>query len=353
MMNDRPIRVLVIDDSAIVRKILVEALSKERGIEVVGTASDPYFARDKIVALRPDVLTLDIEMPRMDGLTFLKKLMQYHPMPVIVVSSLTQSSSAAVEALRLGAAEVVAKPSGPYSVGELSETLAAKVRAAAASMPVNAGPEAPASPAVVPRQPVSSHVGSHANSFIVAIGASTGGVSALQKVLTGLPEDMPGIVVTQHIPADFSLAFANRLNQVCRLTVKEAEDGDSVLPGHVYVAPGNRHLIVQKSSGGYKLVLRDGPQVCYQRPSVDVLFHSVAQSAGAKAVGVLLTGMGADGAKGLLAMKRAGAHTIAQDEASCVVFGMPKEAILRGAVDEIKGLTEIGRTIQSCLASKQ
>lgn len=354
MMNDRPIRVLVVDDSAIVRKILVEALSKERGIEVVGTASDPYFARDKIVALRPDVLTLDIEMPRMDGLTFLKKLMQYHPMPVIVVSSLAQSScAAAVEALRLGAAEVVAKPSGPYSVGELSETLAGKVRAAAASMPIKAGPEAPSFPAVVPKQPVSSHVGSHASSSIVALGASTGGVSALQRVLTGLPEDMPGIVVTQHIPADFSLAFANRLNQVCRLAVKEAEDGDPVLPGHVYVAPGNRHLIVQKSSGGYKLALKDGPQVCYQRPSVDVLFHSVAQTAGAKAVGVLLTGMGADGADGLLAMKRAGARTIAQDEASCVVFGMPKEAILRGAVDEIKNLSEIGRTIQSCLTVKQ
>jgi two-component system, chemotaxis family, protein-glutamate methylesterase/glutaminase len=354
MMNDRPIRVLVVDDSAIVRKILVDALSKEQGIEVVGTASDPYFARDKIIALRPDVLTLDIEMPRMDGLTFLKKLMQYHPMPVIVVSSLAQSScAAAVEALRLGAAEVVAKPSGPYSVGELSETLAGKVRAAAASTPVKAGPEAPTLPGVAPNQPNSSHVGLHASSSIVAIGASTGGVSALQEVLTGLPEDMPGIVVTQHIPADFSLAFANRLNQVCRLTVKEAEDNDSVLPGHVYIAPGNRHLILQKSSAGYRLTLKDGPHVCYQRPSVDVLFHSVAQAAGAKAVGVLLTGMGADGADGLLAMKRAGARTIAQDEASCVVFGMPKEAILRGAVDEIKSLRDIGRTIQSCLTVRQ
>ncbi|HEY1212624.1 MAG TPA: chemotaxis response regulator protein-glutamate methylesterase [Bryobacteraceae bacterium] len=351
MMNDRPIRVLVVDDSAIVRKILVEALSKERGIEVVGTASDPYFARDRIVALRPDVLTLDIEMPRMDGLTFLKKLMQYHPMPVIVVSSLAQSScAAAVEALRLGAAEVVAKPSGPYSVGELSETLAGKVRAAAASRPAKAGPAVP-SPA--PQQPASLYVGSHARSSIVAIGASTGGVSALQKVLSELPEDMPGIVVTQHIPADFSLAFATRLNQVCRLTVKEAEDGDSVLPGHVYIAPGNRHLILQKGSAGYRLALKDGPQVCYQRPSVDVLFHSVAQAAGAKAVGVLLTGMGADGADGLLAMKRSGARTIAQDEASCVVFGMPKEAILRGAVDEIKSLCDIGRTIQSCLSVRQ
>lgn len=354
MRSDKPIRVLVVDDSAIVRKILVDALTGERDIEVVGTASDPYFARDKIVALRPDVLTLDIEMPRMDGLTFLKKLMQYHPMPVIIISSLAQSSChTALEALRLGAVEAIAKPAGPFSVGDLRQTLASKVRAAAASAPgkLRVGVSSP--PAIDPRPPVSKpSPGALPSSRLIAIGASTGGVSALQQVLTELPEDLPGIVITQHIPETFSRAFANRLDKLCRLAVKEAEDGETVFRGHVYIAPGNRHLIIQKSSRGYTLSIKDGPQVCYQRPSVDVLFHSAAQAAGASAVGVLLTGMGADGASGLLAMKKTGAHTIAQDEASCVVFGMPKEAISRGAAVEIKSLSEVGAAIQAALISR-
>ncbi len=356
MKSDKPIRVLVVDDSAIVRKILVDALTGERDIEVVGTASDPYFARDKIVALRPDVLTLDIEMPRMDGLTFLKKLMQYHPMPVIIISSLAQSSChAALEALRLGAVEAIAKPAGPYSVGDLRQTLANKVRAAAASFPGKLAAVASSLSAATDARPLVAKPAPTAlpSSRLIAIGASTGGVSALQHVLTELPEDLPGIVITQHIPENFSRAFATRLDKLCRLTVKEAEDGDTVLRGHAYIAPGNRHLVVQKSSRGYVLSIKDGPQVCYQRPSVDVLFHSVAQAAGASAVGVLLTGMGADGASGLLAMRKTGAHTIAQDEASCVVFGMPKEAISRGAAVEVKSLTDVGTAIQAALVSRR
>lgn len=355
MKSDKPIRVLVVDDSAIVRKILVEALAAEPDIEVVGTASDPYFARDKILALRPDVLTLDIEMPRMDGLTFLKKLMQYHPMPVIIISSLAQSSChAALDALRLGAVEALAKPAGPYSVGDLRQTLAHKVRAAAASALGKTGTGLSPSP-VIDSKPVTTKPLSAAlpSSRLIAIGASTGGVSALQQILTELPDDLPGIVITQHIPESFSRAFATRLDKLCRLIVKEAEDAEPVLRGHAYIAPGNRHLVVQKKGQGYTLAIKDGPQVCYQRPSVDVLFHSAAQAAGASAVGVVLTGMGTDGASGLLAMRKAGAHTIAQDEASCVVFGMPKEAISRGAAVEVKGLADVGSAIHAALASRR
>jgi len=355
MKNGKPIRVLIVDDSAIVRKILMETLAAEPDIEVVGTASDPYFARDKILALRPDVLTLDIEMPRMDGLTFLKKLMHYHPMPVIVISSLAQSScQAAMDALRFGAVEAMAKPSGPFSVGELRQALANKVRAAAASIPGRTlAPAEPSAEVTAPRsKPLAS--AKLTSPRLIALGASTGGVSALQQVLMDLPGDLPGIVIAQHIPENFSRAFAARLDKVCgRLTVKEAEDGEAVYCGHAYIAPGNRHLVVQKSSAGYTLAVKDGPQVCFQRPSVDVLFHSVAQAAGASAVGAILTGMGKDGANGLLAMKKAGAHTIAQDEASCVVYGMPREAISVGAATEVKGLLHVATAIQSALAARR
>jgi two-component system chemotaxis response regulator CheB len=355
MKSGKPIRVLIVDDSAIVRKILMETLAAEPDIEVVGTASDPYFARDKILALKPDVLTLDIEMPRMDGLTFLKKLMHYHPMPVIVISSLAQSScQAAMDALRFGAVEAMAKPSGPFSVGELRQTLASKVRAAAVSIPGRT--LAPADPSSQVTPPVAKPLASAklTSPRLIALGASTGGVSALQQVLMDVPGDLPGIVIAQHIPENFSRAFATRLDKVCgRLTVKEAEDGEAVYCGYAYIAPGNRHLVVQKSSGGYTLAVKDGPQVCFQRPSVDVLFHSVAQAAGASAVGAILTGMGKDGANGLLAMRKAGAHTIAQDEASCVVYGMPREAISVGAATEVKGLLHVGTAIQSALATRR
>ncbi len=334
-------RILIVDDSAIVRKLLAEALSEEKDIEIVGTAPDPFVARDKILALKPDVLTLDIEMPRMDGLTFLKKLMHYQPMPVVVISSLGQAGcQATLEALRLGAVEVLAKPGGPYSVGELRMDLAAKIRAAAAAR-LRRAPETPsAKPEPSPPLPAFDAAA------VVAIGASTGGTQAIQEVLTRMPADGPGIVITQHIPPVFSLAFANRLNETCPMEVKEARDGDTLARGRALVAPGNFHMLLRKSpGGGFRVTVQEGPRVCYQRPSVDVMFSSVADAAGPRAIGVLLTGMGSDGARGLLKMKQAGARTIAQDEASCVVFGMPREAIRLGAADQVTSLSSVPAAI--------
>lgn len=338
------IRVLIVDDSAIVRKLLAEALSEERDIDVVGTAPDPFVARDKILALKPDVLTLDIEMPRMDGLTFLRKLMRYQPLPVVIISSLGQAGcQATLEALRLGAVEVLAKPGGPYSVGELRLELPAKIRAAAAARVRRS----PAEPAPRVDRPVSSPP-SPFDGSIIAIGASTGGTEAIQEILTRLPSNGPGIVITQHIPPVFSLAFAKRLNEICPMEVKEAQDGDTVARGRALVAPGNLHMLLRKSpGGGFRVTVQDGPRVSYQRPSVDVMFTSVAEAASSHAVGVLLTGMGSDGARGLLKMKQTGASTIAQDEASCVVFGMPKEAIRLGAADQVTALSRIAGAISS------
>jgi two-component system, chemotaxis family, protein-glutamate methylesterase/glutaminase len=336
------IKVLVVDDSAIVRKIVSDAISAEEDIEVVGTAPDPYIARDKILALNPDVLTLDIEMPRMDGLTFLKKLMQFHPMPVVVISSMAQNGcQAAFVALRLGAVEVLAKPCDPYSVGDLRANLAARIRTAAcARLHANRI----ALPGTKPvRQP--SGAARFPPKSVIAIGASTGGPDAIERILMHLPAGMPGMVITQHIPQAFSLAFANRLNQSCAMEVREARDGDVLSDGLALIAPGNQHMILKRAGAGYQIQIKDGPQVCYQRPSVDVLFGSVAESAGRNAIGILLTGMGADGANGLLQMKNAGASTIAQDEASCVVFGMPKEAIRLGAADRVVSLAEIPSAI--------
>ena len=347
MNSDRKIRVLIVDDSAIVRKTLSTLVSAHADLEVVGTAADPFIARDKILALNPDVLTLDIEMPRMDGLTFLKKLMRFHPLPVIVISSLGQASSrAAIEALQSGAVEVVAKPNGPYSVTELGDQLAMKIRAAAQAKPRRTAAEATPKPAPPPIR-VASDV------KIIAIGASTGGVEALRSVLVELPAQMPPIVVVQHIPPVFSAEFSRRLDQLCRLRVKEAADGDPIEPGQVLVAPGNFHLTVRRSGGRFVAEVRTGDPVHYQRPAVDVLFHSIAGCAGRGAVGAILTGMGADGADGLLAMKRAGAHTIAQDEASCVVFGMPREAIRMGAADTVLPLDRIPAELIRCGAGTQ
>jgi two-component system chemotaxis response regulator CheB len=344
----RRIRVLVVDDSAIVRKILTESLAAEPDLEVVGSAPDPYVARDKILALEPDVLTLDIEMPRMDGLTFLKKLMHYRPLPVIVISSIGRAScQTAIEAMRLGAVEVLAKPSGPYSVGELRTVLAMKIRAAAASRIRKADvPETVPSAEPQPLSPSAFH-----SSSIIAVGASTGGTEAIETILTQLPEQVPGIVVTQHIPAGFSRAFADRLDQLCRIEVREAADGDYLIPGRALVAPGDYHMLLRKTSAGYRVAIRSGPRVCYQRPSVDVLFASVAEAAGARAVGVILTGMGSDGAEGMLKMKNAGAYNIAQDEASCTVFGMPNEAIRAGAIDQILPLNRIASGLLAALTS--
>ncbi len=342
MVNSRKTRVLIVDDSAIVRKILSDALAGEPDLEVVGTAPDPYVARDKILALRPDVLTLDIEMPRMDGLTFLKKLMHFHPLPTVIVSSLAQPSCrAAVEALELGAVEVLAKPGGPYSVGELRNTLASKIRAAAASRLRRPAPAAPQSPAPIPAvssaaisSPAVANPGWTADT-VVAIGASTGGTEAIAAILTRLPAGSPGIVIAQHIPPGFSRAFANRLNEICALQVKEAGDGDELRSGIALVAPGDLHMLLRRNGGRYSVNVKTGPRVCYQRPSVDVLFQSVADAAGPEAIGVLLTGMGNDGAQGLLKMHQAGARTMAQDEATCVVFGMPREAIKLGAAEQV------------------
>ena len=333
----RRIRVLIVNDSAIVRKILSDALADEADIEVVGSAPDPYVARDKILSLQPDVLTLDIEMPRMDGLTFLKKLMHYRPMPVIVISSLGQSGCrAALEAVDRGAVEVLAKPGGPYSVGELRINLANKIRAAAAARKSRPAPLLVEKPLL---QPV--HEVDPSPSSIVAIGASTGGTEAIQQILLQMPERCPPLVITQHIPAGFSRAFADRLNQICRISVREAEDGDRAEVGLALVAPGNMHMLLRRSGDGYRVTVKDGPMVCYQRPSVEVLFSSVADTAGAHAAGIILTGMGNDGAKGLLRMRQAGAHTIAQDEASCVVFGMPREAIKLEAAKQVLPLSKI------------
>jgi two-component system chemotaxis response regulator CheB len=340
------IKVLVVDDSAIVRKIFTEELGKEPDIEVVGSAPDPYVARDKILQVKPDVITLDIEMPRMDGITFLKKLMKHYPLPVIIVSSLTPKGSAlALEAMEAGAIEVIAKPGGSFSVGEMGAQLADKIRAAAKARPIKR--ETSARPAT--QAQMSTRALSETTNKIVAIGASTGGTEALKDVLTRMPAGSPGMVVVQHMPANFTKAFADRLNGLCKINVKEARDNDSVLPGTCLIAPGNYHMLFKRSGARYYVQIKTGPMVHHQRPAVDVLFNSVAQFAGANAVGVILTGMGSDGAAGLKKMKEAGAKTIAQDEKSSVVFGMPKEAIKSGAVDRVVSLSSVSQTILDLL----
>ncbi|SFM50458.1 protein-glutamate methylesterase/protein-glutamine glutaminase [Thermodesulforhabdus norvegica] len=353
MGDQKKIRVLIVDDSAIVRKIFTHELSKYPDIEVVGTAPDPYIARDKIVKLKPDVITLDIEMPRMDGLTFLKKLMKYYPVPTIVVSSLTQKNSRmALDALEAGAVEVMAKPGGSYSVGDMSVQLAEKIRAASRIRMF---------PSQLPRKDKKEGDNLKVTSFalgktthkVIAIGASTGGTEAIKTVLTQLPPTTPGIVIVQHMPPKFTTSFAERLNDLCQIEVREAKDGDAVVPGLALIAPGNFHMVLKRSGARYYVEIKDGPMVCYQRPSVDVLFFSVARYAGSNAVGVLMTGMGKDGAQGLLAMKQAGARTIAQDEESCVVFGMPKEAIKLGAADYVVPLPKIPETIFKLLSEDE
>ncbi len=338
------IKVLIVDDSAVVRKVFTEELSRYKDIEVVGSAPDPYVARDKIVRLSPDVVTLDIEMPRMDGLTFLKKLMHYYPLPVIIVSSLTRKGGKlALEAMELGALEVIAKPDSAYSVGDMSQQLADKIRAVA-RVKVNGIRRSSLEKIEARIKPTTKALAETTNK-VVAIGASTGGTEALTRVLTRMPVNSPGIVVVQHMPAQFTTSFAERLDSLCEMRVKEAEDGDTLTDGLVLIAPGNYHMLLKRSGARYYVQVKQGPMVHHQRPAVDVLFFSVADYAGANAVGVILTGMGADGADGLLKMKQAGAHTIAQDEKSCVVFGMPKEAIKRGGADQVLHLDLIAQGI--------
>jgi len=338
------IRVLVIDDSATVRRVMVEGLAAFPGIEVVGVAPDPYVAREKLIQLKPDVLTLDIEMPRMDGLSFLAKLMVHHPLPVVVVSSLTPAGSReAMRAFELGAVEVLCKPSTAFSVTEVIPALARAIRAAAAAR--NLGPRAPL-PMITAAKgaPIL-----RTTNKILAIGASTGGTEALRAVFAQLPGDTPGTVIVQHMPPMFTAAFAQRLNDASRMRVCEAQGGEEILPGLAFLAPGGKHLVIERSGARYLTALRDGPQVHYQKPAVDVLFNSVARCGGANAVGVILTGMGSDGADGLRAMRTNGAHTIAQDEASSVVFGMPKAAIEAGAAVEVASLNDIPARITRAL----
>lgn len=339
----KKIKVLIIDDSAMVRKVLTRELSKDPEIEVVGTAPDPYIGRDKIVFLEPDVIILDIEMPRMDGLTFLEKLMRYHPMPVIILSSLAKEGcEVALRGMELGAVEVMAKPGAAYTVQDLSEQLIEKVKAAAAIRKFEQ---------LLPKKESSVITTAIKKPFfkttdkIVAIGASTGGTEAIKTVLTGLPAEIPPILVVQHMPEHFTRAFAERLNNLCKFEVKEAEDGELASPDKVLIAPGNRHMVLKRSGARYYVEIKNGPLVYHQRPSVEVLFTSVAQAAGPNAVGVILTGMGKDGANGLLEMRNAGAFTIAQDEESSVIYGMPKEAAAIGAAVKIASLDKIAAMI--------
>lgn len=324
------IKLLIVDDSALIRQILTEIMSEDDEIEVVGTAPDPLIARERIKALNPDVITLDIEMPRMDGLSFLEKIMSLRPMPVIVVSTLTQKNAdAALRALELGAVDYVGKPLVDirHGIGDLRDELVAKVKAAARSKVRALTRTSTPSKPIIFDQKLSSE------GRIIAVGASTGGVEALQQLVSALPTSAPAVLITQHMPAGFTASFARRLDQQCAVTVVEATDGVRVLPGHVYIANGNRHLELVRSGATYRTRLHDGPPVSGHRPSVDVLFNSVAVAAGKNATGVILTGMGSDGASGLLEMHRAGARTFGQDEASCLIYGMPKAAKLAGGVD--------------------
>ncbi len=339
------IRVLTVDDSALMRQVLARLLSKDPEIEVIGSAPDPYIAREKIKALNPDVITLDVEMPKMDGLTFLEKLMRGHPMPVVMVSSLTEAGcQTTLRALELGAVDFITKPKIDLREGmeDVAQDLIAKVKAAAQAKVRGKGvAESPDSRAI----PLASSAMIKTTDTIIAIGASTGGTEAVKEVLIALPPNTPPIVITQHMPEHFTKTWADRMNILCQISVKEAEDGDSVLPGHALIAPGNYHMTLVRSGARYTVHINQDPPVNRHRPSVDVMFASVAQYAGANAVGVILTGMGGDGAREMLTMKRAGAFTIAQDEASCVVFGMPKEAIKLGGVDKILPLAEIPTAI--------
>jgi two-component system chemotaxis response regulator CheB len=334
-----PIKVLIIDDSAMIRKIFTQELSKDPEIEVVGAAPDPIVGRDMIVRLRPDVITLDIEMPRMDGLTFLEKLMTHYPMPVVVVSSLAQrGGDVALRAMELGAVEVLAKPGTAYSAGDMAEQLIVKVKAAShvkVFKPLTSKPATTTTAALMVR----------ATNKIIAIGASTGGTEALREVLMRMPKGCPPIVIVQHMPQNFTKSFADRLNELCAIDVTEGVEGERLAPGKAIIAPGNKHMELRRSGALYYVALTDAPMMFHQRPAVEILFNSVAKYVGKNAVGAVLTGMGKDGAVGLLNMRNAGARTIAQDEKTSIVFGMPKEAIAVGGAELVKPLGSICQTL--------
>lgn len=352
------IRVLVVDDSAVVRKTLAHELERDPEIQVVGTAPDPYVARDKIVQLRPDVVTLDIEMPRMDGITFLQKIMSQHPIPVDICSSLAEKGAeTTLKALEYGAVEIIQKPKlGTKQFLEESKiricdavkaaSLARVKKISEWTRPVRVSPKLSAD-VVISRAPVRAMV--QTTEKVVAVGASTGGTEALRTFLEALPHDAPGIVIVQHMPEHFTTAFARRLDGLCRVSVKEAENGDSVVRGRALIAPGNRHTLLKRSGARYYVEVKEGPLVSRHRPSVDVLFRSAARYAGKNCIGIILTGMGDDGAKGMLEMREAGAYTVAQDEATSVVFGMPREAIKLGGVDKVLPLEAIpARVLSEC-----
>lgn len=340
------IKVLIVDDSALMRQLLSRILSSDPQIEVIGTAGDPFAARDKIKALNPDVITLDIEMPRMDGLTFLEKLMHGHPMPVVMISSLTEKGAdTTLRALDLGAVDYISKPRLDVSTGtiEQSEEIISKVKVAA-KVKVRSVAKSPPHAEEIERTYRFS-----ATHKVIAIGASTGGTEALKDLLTPLPADFPGTVIVQHMPEAFTGAFAKRLDSMCRMHVQEARDGDRILPGHALLAPGGHQMVVVSRGAEYLVRVYRGERVNRHIPSVDVLFNSCARQLGKNALGVLLTGMGADGAQGMLEMKKAEGFTIAQDEASSVVFGMPREAIRLGGVDEVLPLNRIGKAMLETL----
>jgi two-component system chemotaxis response regulator CheB len=353
------IRVLIVDDSAVVRQTLQSILSTDPQIEVMGTASDPFFAAKKIQMEVPDVITLDIEMPRMDGLTFLKKIMSQHPIPVVIISSLTaKGTESALRALEYGAVEVIAKPqmdtkkfieeSQIHLCDAVKAAAMAKIRRRSVAQPEFVVQPKYSADAILPKAtPINSTSMLKTTELVVAVGASTGGTEALRSFLEAMPLDSPGIVIVQHMPENFTKSFANRLNELCQMTVKEAENGDTVIRGRALIAPGNHHMLLKRSGAKYFVEIKDGPLVNRHRPSVDVLFRSTARYAGGNAIGIIMTGMGDDGARGLLEMKEAGARTIGQDEKSCVVFGMPNEAIKMGAVEKILPLDQIAGITQN------
>ncbi|MDP1658091.1 MAG: chemotaxis response regulator protein-glutamate methylesterase [Methylotenera sp.] len=346
------IKVLVIDDSALIRSLLTEIINSQRDMEVIGAAPDPLIARDMIKQLNPDVLTLDVEMPKMDGLDFLEKLMRLRPMPVVMVSTLTErGSEITMRALELGAIDFVTKPKMSISDGmrEYTEIIADKIRAASqARISTVSRHAAPANGNVSPvllRNPLVS------SEKLLIIGASTGGTEAIKSFLLQMPSDCPGILITQHMPAGFTKSFANRLDSLCQISVKEAAGGERILPGHAYIAPGDKHLLLARSGANYVTQLSDAPPVNRHKPSVDVLFESAAEYAGKNVIGVILTGMGKDGAAGMAQMKNAGAYNFAQNEESCVVYGMPKEAVAHGGVDEVAHLNDLPKQVLNYLVA--
>ena len=355
MSREKPIRVLIVDDSALVRQTLSDIISSDPEIEVMAMASDPFVAADRIRDEIPDVITLDVEMPRMDGITFLQRIMSQRPIPVVICSSLAEKGSeTALKALEYGAVEIIQKPKlGTKQFLEESKIRicdAIKAAAIARPRPISRRQTVEAklnADAVIAKSTTKAMI--QTTEKVVIVGASTGGTEALREFLEALPPDSPGIVIVQHMPEHFTASFARRLDDLCRISVKEAEDNDTVIPGRALIAPGNQHTLLKRSGARYFVEIRQGPLVSRHRPSVDVLFRSAARYAGRNAVGVIMTGMGDDGANGLFEMKEAGAATIAQDEATCVVFGMPQEAIKRGAVDRVLPLEEIaGAVLRQC-----